>query len=202
MSGAENDFEQSVRYVQAMERECAKRPDLNPRTLAVYRDLLAAAARGADAYLEAAGDFLAVRKAGEADRAMALSGLYASLGFSAAAESCRAVAGAVDAATGYGDILTVTSGARDRVKSALDLERQRRDLLTEYTGLLVAYGSARPAERAGRMRQVREQRERLLSVDGEFSLARVERHPPYRNAVYYSAEQLRQLAIWEGECLG
>lgn len=199
---SESDFQQSVRYVQAMERECARRTDLNPRSHEVYRNLLSAAAKGAQAYMQAAGDFFAVRLAGEVDRVMAQSELYSRLGYVDAATWSRAAADTLQKATGYGDILTAASAEKERVKSALQAEHQMRNLISEYTGLLAAYGAARPAEKPGRRQQVREQRQSLLAVDAGFSLARIESHPPYRNSVYYSAAQLRQLAVWEQECTG
>ena len=139
-----------------------------------------------------------VARAEQVDRAAALSGVFLQIDEPEAAEAQKHVGAALGGTSGYADLVSRAGSIRKTAEPILEIIVQKRNALYEFLGLLLTAHLAPEKERASFKQATANKWNVLRGLDPEITWNKIRRHPPYRNMIYYSDEQLDMLEHWHG----
>ncbi len=175
----------SEKYLQGRLAETRGRPDLHPRTIQVYHELINIIQSDPENYLNRAGDMFATLQAEQCDYEYAFQLLYEKLENSERARAHGEVLKALESATGYSDIWMKKSEAVSSVNDMMNVGIEKRNAVIHFFASLVNYMRSVDTLKLKFKNQVLENWIALQELDPEISFEKLKTHKPYCYLTYY-----------------
>jgi len=185
-------------YLKARLKEYESRPQFHRASIAAYRNLVQLAETRPQDYEKEAGDLFDVARAEQIDRAEAMAGVFEQIHEPDAAEAQNRVAQGLASTKSYADLVSRAGSIKKTAEPIIEIIAQKRNALYEFLGLLLTAHLAPDKDRPGFAQATAGKWNVLRGLDPEISWQKIRSHPPYRNMIYYSDEQLDMLERWHG----